>query len=390
VQASADANTALISAEGADRIAGDAATLATAKAHADAGIAAEATARADTDTVNLLAAKQHADSEIGKAEARAATYTDTKVDALASGVSWKAAARALASSNVPISPAANGALAVDGVACAVGDRVLLAGQTDAKQNGLYTVTGAGSASAQYSLARSSDADSSAKMQSAAVFITEGAAYAEQAWVLTTDDAVLGTSDIGWTVFGSPGHYTGSGAVVVGADKQISIAAGGVSTGMLADDAVSSDKMADDAVGAAAIQAGAVGSGAIAADAVTDAKCDFTHVEAAQATFSGEVAGLSFLATSDERRKQDIEDLKADECEAMVVGFRTCRYRFKAEPDRVRTGTIAQSLAAAGGALAGYVHADPSGDMSVNYTDYTSVLSCALKSALARIDALEKA
>ena len=144
------------------------------------------------------------------------------------------------------------------------------------------------------------------------------------------------------------------------------------------------------MGAAAIQAGACGNAAIAADAITDAKCDFTHVEAAQGTFSGEVAGLSFLATSDERRKQDIEDLKADECEAMVAGFRTCRYRFKAEPDRPRTGTIAQSLVAAGGALAHYVHTDASGDMSVNYTDYVSVLSCALKSALARIEALEKA
>ena len=43
---------------------------------------------------------------------------------------------------------------------------------------------------------------------------------------------------------------------------------------------------------------------------------------------------------------------------MVAGFRTCRYRFKADPSRVRTGTIAQSLAAAGGALADYVHTDP--------------------------------
>ena len=158
--------------------------------------------------------------------------------------------------------------------------------------------------------------------------------------------------------------------------------------MLADDCVDADKMADDAVGAAAIQDGAVGSAAIAADAVNDSHCDFTHVEAAQGTFSGEVGALSFLATSDERRKQDIEDLEPAECEALVAGFRTCKYRFKSEPDRPRTGTIAQSLVAGGGALADYVHTDASGDMSVNYIDYVSVLSCALKSALARIEALE--
>ena len=225
------------------------------------------------------------------------------------------------------------------------------------------------------------------MQSAAVFVTEGT-YAESAFILTTDDAVLGTSDISFTIFASPGQYSGGDGISIDASKVVSVAAGGVSTAMLADDCVTEAKMGDGSVGAAAIQAGAVGSGAIAADAVVDSKCDFTHVQAAQGTFSGEVAGLSFLATSDERRKQDIEDLKADECEAMVAGFRTCKYRFKAEPDRPRTGTIAQSLVAAGGALAHYVHTDPSGDMSVNYTDFQAVLTCALKSALERIAALE--
>jgi hypothetical protein len=227
------------------------------------------------------------------------------------------------------------------------------------------------------------------MQSAAVFVTEGA-YAESAFILTTDDAVLGTSDISFTIFASPGQYSGGDGISVSASKVVSVSAGGVSTAMLTDDAVTSDKMADDAVSAAAIQAGACGTAAIAAGAITDAKCDFTHVEAAQGTFSGEVVGLSFLATSDERRKQDIEDLKPDECEAMVAGFRTCKYRFKAEPDRPRTGTIAQSLLKEGGALADYVHTDADGDMSVNYVDYVSVLSCALKSALSRIEALEKA
>ena len=163
---------------------------------------------------------------------------------------------------------------------------------------------------------------------------------------------------------------------------------GIATSMLADGCVDADKIADGSVSAAAIQAGACGTAAIADAAIIDSKCDFTHVQAAQGTFSGDVQALSYTATSDERRKQDIEDLKADECEAMVAGFRTCKYRFKAEPDRPRTGTIAQSLVAAGGALAHYVHTDASGDMSVNYTDFQAVLTCALKSALERIAALE--
>jgi hypothetical protein len=149
-------------------------------------------------------------------------------------------------------------------------------------------------------------------------------------------------------------------------------------------------MADDAVGAAAIQDGACGTAAIAGAAITDAKCDFTHVQAAQGTFTSEIQALSFLATSDERRKQDIEDLDPAECEELVKKFRTCKYRFKSEPERPRTGTIAQSLKKEGGPLADLVHTDARGDMSVSYIDWVAPLTCALKSALARIEALEKA
>ncbi len=238
------------------------------------------------------------------------------------------------------------------------------------------------------MARASDADTSDKMQSAAVFVTEGATYAEQAWILTTDDAVLGTSDIGWTVFGSPGQYSGGDGISIGATKVVSVATGGIVTGMLADNCITEAKMADASVGAAAIQAGACGTAAIAPGAVTDAKCDFTHVQAAQGTFTSDVQALTYTATSDERRKQDIEDLDPAECESMVKAFRTCRYRFKTEPDRVRTGTIAQSLLQEGGALAAYVTTSAGGFHSVNYSDWISPLTCALKSALARIDALE--
>jgi hypothetical protein len=389
VQASADANTALISAEGADRIAQDAATLATAKAHADAGTAAEATARASEDGKTLADAATFTTTSVAASEARSTAYTNTKVDALASGVSWKASVRALATASTPLAPGANGALTVDGVACAAGDRVLLNGQSDAKQNGIYTVTAAGSASAPYAMARASDADTDAKMASAAVFVTEGT-YAESAYILTTDAAVLGTSDIAWTIFASPGQYSGGDGISIDASKVVSVSAGGIVTAMLTDDCITEAKMGDASVGAAAIQAGACGNGAIGAGAVTDAKCDFTDMQAATATFSGDVQALSYLATSDERRKQDIEDLDPAECEAMVNHFRTCKYRFKSEPDRPRTGTIAQSLQKEGGPLADLVHTDAQGDMSVSYIDFIAPLTCALRSALARIEALEKA
>ena len=55
------------------------------------------------------------------------------------------------------------------------------------------------------------------------------------------------------------QYSGGDGIAIDAPKVVSVAAGGVSTAMLADDCVTEAKMGDASVGAAAIQAGAVGS-----------------------------------------------------------------------------------------------------------------------------------
>lgn len=54
----------------------------------------------------------------------------------------------------------NAALVIDGYTVLSGDRVLLKNQTDAKQNGVYSVTSAGSSSSKAVLTRSTDADNS--------------------------------------------------------------------------------------------------------------------------------------------------------------------------------------------------------------------------------------
>jgi hypothetical protein len=57
----------------------------------------------------------------------------------------------------------NGALAVDGVTVAAGDRILVKNQTDRTQNGVYAVTDAGDTDRPFVLARATDFDASSEL-----------------------------------------------------------------------------------------------------------------------------------------------------------------------------------------------------------------------------------
>jgi hypothetical protein len=63
-----------------------------------------------------------------------------------------------------LTASANGALSIDGIAVTAGDRVLLKNQTDAKQNGIYTVTNAGGSSVAAILTRATDYNNSTSEQ----------------------------------------------------------------------------------------------------------------------------------------------------------------------------------------------------------------------------------
>lgn len=125
-----------------------------------------------------------------------------QLDSVASGIDWKKSVRAVATSNVTLGgePAT-----VDGVTWVSGDRILLAGQTTASQNGIYVADEGGA------WARATDADTSAKVTSGmAVFVEEGAAYADTGWVLTTNSAItLGTTALAFT------QFTGLASIIAG-------------------------------------------------------------------------------------------------------------------------------------------------------------------------------
>jgi hypothetical protein len=89
-----------------------------------------------------------------------------------------------------LTASADGALVLDGVTMAVGQRVLVKDQTDAEYNGLYVVTAAGAANAPFALTRSVDFDESAKIYAGVkIHVTEGATYKEANFVLATDDPI---------------------------------------------------------------------------------------------------------------------------------------------------------------------------------------------------------
>ena len=100
--------------------------------------------------------------------------------------------------NVPLTGAAT--LTIDGVAVANGYRVGLVGQTNAAENGIYTVSGVGSA---YALARAVDFDEAVDVTEGAFFkVIEGSSRQLWEYVLTTKDPiVLGTTALQFA--GSP-------------------------------------------------------------------------------------------------------------------------------------------------------------------------------------------
>jgi hypothetical protein len=103
-----------------------------------------------------------------------------------------------ASANQSINPA-------DGVTLAVGDRILVKSQTDAKQNGIYDVTSIGGASSKWVLTRSADADNNPNGEVAGgdfTFVTEGSTNANTGFILSSPSgtAVIGTDNISYTQF----------------------------------------------------------------------------------------------------------------------------------------------------------------------------------------------
>ena len=140
------------------------------------------------------------------ADPTASTDAATKnyVDNAVTGLSWKQAVHTIAVSNVPLTGGAT--LTIDGQSMLNTERVLLINQTDPYEDGIYVVSGIGTA---YVLTRSSDANTFQELNGAAVFVQTGTTYADTGWVQTATLTSLTTGDTQtWVQFSGAGSYTG--------------------------------------------------------------------------------------------------------------------------------------------------------------------------------------
>ena len=105
----------------------------------------------------------------------------------------------------------NTAFSADGVTPAQGSRVLVKNQSTAAQNGIYTLTTAGSGSSAFVLTRADDADASAELTGGTfVFVESGTVNGENGFVFTHDGApTLGTTDL------NVSQFSGAGQIIAG-------------------------------------------------------------------------------------------------------------------------------------------------------------------------------
>lgn len=88
------------------------------------------------------------------------------------------------------------ALTIDGVALALGNRVLIKDQTAALQNGIYTVTATGSVSTNWVLTRATDYDVPAQtIRGKVISVISGTSFSNSLWMLISTITAIGTNDL---------------------------------------------------------------------------------------------------------------------------------------------------------------------------------------------------
>jgi hypothetical protein len=117
---------------------------------------------------------------------------------------------------------ANAALTIDSVSLSSTNRVLVQGQTNQFENGVYTVTTVGNGSTAWVMTRATDGDQYAPSDVTKLgygdyfFITSGSAYAGSSYVLTTPtgEIVFGITNIAFSQFAAAGSYSAGNGIAI--------------------------------------------------------------------------------------------------------------------------------------------------------------------------------
>jgi len=168
---------------------------------------------------------------VNDADAATKYYVDNAV----TGLSYKDAVNLHADSNVALTGSTSTLVIDSHAALDQADdgtyRLLLTGQTDSSENGIYVYTDNGTS---YTLVRADDADTYQELDGSSVFVQEGTVYANTGWVQTNHYLTSFTGQT-WVQFSGAGAYTaGSGLTQsgtifnVGAGNGITVTADEVS------------------------------------------------------------------------------------------------------------------------------------------------------------------
>jgi hypothetical protein len=147
-------------------------------------------------------------TNLGTPTASADAASKGYVDAVAAGLDVKLSVNCASTTNIAaglvgsvLTASANGVLTLDGISPAAGKRVLMKNQSTGAQNGLYTVTNAGSAGTPWVLTRTTDSDGSNLTSGAFTFVEQGTTLTGTGWVLVTPDPItVGTTALTFTQF----------------------------------------------------------------------------------------------------------------------------------------------------------------------------------------------
>lgn len=154
--------------------------------------------------------------------------TKAYVDALLQGLDPKTSVRAATTAAGTLATSFENGDVIDGVTLATNDRILIKDQSDAKENGIFTVNASGAPT------RALDANAAGELSGGAyVFVEEGTTNADSGWTITTNGSLTpGTDANVWTQFSGAGQITaGTGLTktgntidVIGTSNRISVAA----------------------------------------------------------------------------------------------------------------------------------------------------------------------
>lgn len=185
-------------------------TIGTGALQAMAGNTTLSSIAAPTGSVNLNSQKI---TGLGAPTLASDAARLADVQNAASGIDNKPSARLSSTANIvgtatatTITHTATGTTTYDGVAPALNDRVLVKNQTNAVDNGIYTVTTLGTTGVSEVLTRASDTVTA----NAFWFVEEGTTQADTSWMVTSNGAItLGTTALTIGQFGSATSYSGT-------------------------------------------------------------------------------------------------------------------------------------------------------------------------------------